>query len=164
MFLLLISCSSKWHVSIHYKINVTLNNGAWSIRFTHFNTGSISFKTWYIYCDQAKDVYMSRLQVFSICPTIGPLNQVISFHFIKSYRRPILTPHFLSWLASQRPFMTGFKISELDHFKKSFVLYYWKKKWNLHVDQKLALYKIYFNIVGVIICVILKFYYFFDCE
>lgn len=128
MFLLLISCSSKWHVSIHYKINVTLNNGAWSIKFTHFSTGSISFKTWYIYCDQAKDVYMSRLQVFSICPTIGPLNQVISFHFIKSYRRPILTQHFLSWLASQRPFMTGFKISEFDHFKKSFVLYYWKKK------------------------------------
>lgn len=164
MFLLLISCSSKWHVSIHYKINVTLNNGAWSIRFTHFNTGSISFKTWYIYCDQAKDVYMSRLQVFSICQTIGPLNQVIIFSFHQILQKSNLNTTFFSWLASQRPFVTGFKISEFDHFKKSFVLYYWKKKWNRHVDQKLALYKIYFNIVSVIICVILKFYYFFDYE
>lgn len=161
MFLLLISCSSKWHVSIHYKINVTLNNGAWSIKFTHFSTGSISFKTWYIYCDQAKDMYMSRLQVFSICPTIGPLNQVIifSFHQILPNSNLNTMTCFTEALWQVLKFQNSTILKNLSYFTTE------EKKWNLHVDQKLALYKIYFNIVSVIhvICVILKFYYFFDC-
>lgn len=150
-------------MSIHYKINVTLNN-EWRYRVYTFKHWKYFIQNLIYLCDQAKDVYMSRLQVFSICLTIGPLNQVIIFSFHQILQKSNLNTTFFSWLASQRPFVTGFKISEFDHFKKSFVLYYWKKKWNLHVDQKLALYKIYFNIVGVIICVILKFYYFFDCE
>lgn len=148
-------------MSIHYKINVTLNN-EWRYRVYTFKHWKYFIQNLIYLCDQAKDVYMSRLQVFSICPTIGPLNQVIIFSFHQILQKSNLNTTFFSWLASQRPFVTGFKISEFDHFKKSFVLYYWKKKWNRHVDQKLALYKIYFNIVGVIICVILKFYYFFD--
>lgn len=150
-------------MSIHYKINVTLNNEC-RYRVYTFEHWKYFIQNLIYVCDQAKDVYMSRLQVFSICPTIGPLNQVIIFSFHQILQKSNLNTTFFSWLASQRPFVTGFKISEFDHFKKSFVLYYWKKKWNRHVDQKLALYKIYFNIVSVIICVILKFYYFFDCE
>lgn len=117
--------NGMWAFTIKLMLLWTMNEG---IGFTHFNTGSISFKTWYIYCDQAKDVYMSRLQVFSICLTIGPLNQVIIFSFHQILQKSNLNTTFFSWLASQRPFVTGFKISEFDHFKKSFVLYYWKKK------------------------------------
>lgn len=117
--------NGMWAFTIKLMLLWTMNEG---IGFTHFNTGSISFKTWYIYCDQAKDVYMSRLQVFSICPTIEPLNQVIIFSFHQILQKSNLNTTFFSWLASQRPFVTGFKISEFDHFKKSFVLYYWKKK------------------------------------
>lgn len=116
--------NGMWAFTIKLMLLWTMNEG---IGFTHFNTGSISFKTWYIYCDQAKDVYMSRLQVFSICLTIGPLNQVIIFSFHQILQKSNLNTTFFSWLVSQRPFVTGFKISEFDHFKKSFVLYYWKK-------------------------------------
>lgn len=149
-------------MSIHYKINVTLNN-EWRYRVYTFKHWKYFIQNLIYLCDQAKDVYMSRLQVFSICLAIGPFNQVIIFSFHQILQKSNLNTTFFSWLASQRPFVTGFKISEFDHFKKSFVLYYWKKKMKSACGPEISLVQnILQNSQCNNLCNIKKFYFFFD--
>lgn len=113
--------NGMWAFTIKLMLLWTMNEG---IGFTHLNTGSISFKTWYIYVIKQKTCIWvdCRFSAF-----VWPLD-LLFFHFIKSYRSPILTPHFFHDLLHRGPLWQVLKFQNSTILKN--LLYFTTEKKN----------------------------------